>query len=103
VFAAVKFPENQSFFHPRAVTGYETFTPFHPLLGACRTCKILQQIAAKFSDLWAPFGVCKVKMLKNRVFSHFFYLKRRSPTNSYREIKRLARENAALAKPSIVN
>ena len=29
-------------------------------LGACRTCRILRHVAAKFSDLWAPLGVCKI-------------------------------------------
>ena len=40
-------------------------------LGDCRTCRILQQITAKFYDFGAPLGACIEKMLKNVCFFAF--------------------------------
>jgi hypothetical protein len=46
----------------------------------------LRQIAAKFYDLRAPYGVCKVKMLKTMFFA-FFSSKRAKPDKLLRQKK----------------
>ena len=45
-------------------------------LGACGSCRILRQITAKFSDLWAPLGVCKVENAQKLCFFAFFSIKK---------------------------
>ena len=48
-------------------------------LGACRTCRILRQIAAKFFDLWAPYGLCKVENAQKLKFFAFSLSKGAKP------------------------